>query len=154
MKQFGGHKYAAGLSIRSENFEEFARRFEDIVKQKADGVPTLPEIEYDLRISISDINPGMLNIINQMAPFGPGNMIPVFRSDSMHSNGSARVLKDKHLKMTVHQQGSSLDSIGFGMSHHIHSVSNRNLFHACYCIEENTFNGRTNLQLKLKDIKN
>jgi single-stranded-DNA-specific exonuclease len=95
----------------------------------------------------------MLNIINQMAPFGPGNMIPVFRSDNLHSNGTARVLKDKHLKMMVHQQGYGLDSIGFGMSHHIHEVSNKQTFQACYCIEENTFNGRTTLQLKLKDIK-
>lgn len=153
VEQYGGHKYAAGLSIRTENFEVFAKRFEDVVKQKADGVPTLPEIEYDLQISLNDINPKMLNIINQMAPFGPGNMIPVFRSDNLHSNGTARVLKDKHLKMMVHQQGYGLDSIGFGMSHHIHEVSNKQNFHACYCIEENTFNGRTTLQLKLKDIK-
>jgi len=154
VEQFGGHKYAAGLSIRSENFEEFARRFENLVKQKANGVPTLPEIEYDLQISLSDINPGMLNIINQMAPFGPGNMIPVFRSDNLYSNGSACVLKDKHLKMNVHQQGEGIDCIGFGMSHHIHTVSDMNIFQACYCIEENTFNGKTSLQLKLKDIKN
>jgi single-stranded-DNA-specific exonuclease len=80
-------------------------------------------------------------------------MIPVFRSDNLNSNSSARVLKDKHLKMMVHQHSAGLDSIGFGMSHHIHAVSNRQTFHACYCIEENTFNGRTNLQLKLKDIK-
>ncbi len=153
VEQYGGHKYAAGLSIRTENFEEFARRFEDIVKKKADGVPTLPEIEYDLQISLSDINTKMLNIVNQMAPFGPGNMIPVFRSNNLHSNGTARVLKDKHLKMTLHQQGSGLDSIGFGMSHHIHTVSNRQVFNACYCIEENTFNGRTSIQLKLKDVK-
>ena len=153
VEQYGGHKYAAGLSIRTENFEVFAQRFEEVVKQKADGVPTLPEIEYDLQISLNDINPKMLNIIEQMAPFGPGNMIPVFRSNNLSSNGSARVLKDKHLKMTVHQHSSGLDSIGFGMSHHIHAVSNRQTFHACYCIEENTFNGRTSLQLKLKDIK-
>jgi single-stranded-DNA-specific exonuclease len=153
VEQFGGHKYAAGLSIRTENFEVFAQRFEDIVKQKADGVPTQPEIEYDLNISLRDINPKMLNIINQMAPFGPGNMVPVFRTDNLNSNGMARVLKDKHLKMTMHQQDFGLDSIGFGMSHHIHTVSNKRTFHACYCIEENTFNGRTNIQLKLKDIK-
>jgi single-stranded-DNA-specific exonuclease len=153
VEQYGGHKYAAGLSIKSENFNAFAARFEDIVINNLSENSTVPEIEYDLEIGFEAINPKMLNIVNQMAPFGPGNMVPVFRTNNLFCNGNVRVLKDKHLKLTMYQKGSGYDSIGFGMSHYLPYVSNNRHFNACYFIEENTFNGRTNLQLKLKDIK-
>lgn len=153
VEQFGGHKYAAGLSIKAENFETFCQRFESIVKDNISVHSTVPEIEYDLQIGLDQITPKMLGVINQMAPFGPGNMMPVFRTDNLFSNGSARVLKDKHLKLSLVHSGSSLDGIGFGMSHHLPLVSNKQNFNACYHIEENHFNGRTSIQLRLKDIK-
>lgn len=153
VEQFGGHKYAAGLSIKAENFEEFARRFEDVVVKNIASSSLVPEIEYDLELTLDQINTKMLNIINQMSPFGPGNMVPVFRTNNLVSHNSARVLKDKHLKLLMSQNSTNIDSIGFGMSHYLPVVSNKQTFHACYLIEENTFNGRTSLQLRLKDLK-
>jgi single-stranded-DNA-specific exonuclease len=153
VEQFGGHKYAAGLSIKAENYETFCTRFESIVKANILTNSTTPEIEYDLQLNLDQINTKMLGLINQMAPFGPGNMMPVFRTDNLFSNGSARVLKDKHLKLSVVHAGNSLDGIGFGLSHHLPLVSNKAKFNACYHIEENHFNGRTSMQLRLKDIK-
>lgn len=153
VEQFGGHKYAAGLSIKAENFEEFSRRFEEVVVKNINSSSLIPEIEYDLELTLDQINPKMLNIINQMSPFGPGNMVPVFRTNSITSYNTARVLKDKHLKLILSQNSTSIDSIGFGMSHYLPVVSNRQTFNACYLIEENTFNGKTSLQLRLKDLK-
>lgn len=153
VEQYGGHKYAAGLSIRTENFEAFAARFEEIAAQGMSAQMEVPEIEYDLEISLDKITPKMLNIINQMAPFGPGNMLPIFKTNNLFSNGSARVLKDKHLKLYFSHNGTTLDGIGFGLSHHLPLVSNNKKFDACYSIEENKFNGRTSIQLRLRDIK-
>lgn len=153
VEQYGGHKYAAGLSIRAEHFQIFADRFEEVVRNNISAHSLMPEIEYDLELKLDQINTKMLAVINQMAPFGPGNMVPVFRTNNLFSNGSARVLKDKHLKVTLAQNGPGMDGIGFGLSHHLPLVSNNKVFNACYFIEENTFNGRTSLQLRLKDIK-
>lgn len=153
VEQFGGHKYAAGLSIKLENFQTFSDRFEEIVRNNISVHSQQPEIEYDLELTLDQINTKMLNVINQMAPFGPGNMVPVFRTNNLFSNGSARILKDRHLKLSLAQKGPSLDGIGFGLSHHLPLVSNNKNFNACYHIEENTFNGRTSIQLRLKDIK-
>jgi single-stranded-DNA-specific exonuclease len=153
VEQFGGHKYAAGLSIKEENYTIFCERFEQTVKANIKEKSTIPEVEYDLEINLNEINTSMLEKINQMAPFGPGNMMPVFRTDNLFSNGSARVLKDKHLKLSVVHAGNSLDGIGFGLSHHLPLVSNKAKFNACYHIEENHFNGRRSIQLRLKDIK-
>lgn len=153
VEQFGGHKYAAGLSVKVENFDAFVDKFENIVKENIHEQSLLPEIEYDAEIDISQISPKMLSIINQMAPFGPGNMFPIFKSDKLFSNGSARVLKDKHLKVVLKSQGQSLEGIGFNLSHLLEKVSHGRLFSACYSIEENSYNGRTSIQLRIRDIK-
>jgi len=153
VEQYGGHKYAAGLSIKAENFEAFAEKFEEIAKAKLTELMEVPEIEYDVPLSLNKINDKMLRIINQMSPFGPGNMLPVFKTENLFSNGSAKVLKEKHLKLYFSQNGATMDGIGFGLGHHLPLVSNNKKFNACYSIEENNFNGRTSIQLRLRDIK-
>jgi single-stranded-DNA-specific exonuclease len=153
VEQYGGHKYAAGLSIKADNYPAFEARFEEIVKDSLPEMSEVPEIEFDLSLQLEDINKAMLESLKRMAPFGPGNMLPVFRSENLYSNGSARVLKDKHLKLALSFNGSSLDGIGFGLGYQLPLVSNNNRFSACYSIEENTFNGRTTIQLRLRDIK-
>lgn len=153
VEQYGGHKYAAGLSVKIENYEAFVARFEQIVQENILEQSMVPEIEYDLELTLSDIDYGMMNSLKRMAPFGPGNMLPVFKSVNLYSNGSARILKDKHLKLFFNNNGQTIEGIGFGLSHHLPLVTNNNRFKACYSIEENTFNGRTSLQLRLRDIK-
>jgi single-stranded-DNA-specific exonuclease len=153
VEQFGGHKYAAGLSIKVENFDAFADKFEAIVLETVTAEDLIPVVEYDLEIETLSITPGMMKILKQLSPFGPGNSIPVFRTNNLKANQSAKILKDRHLKMQITTPHGNMDSIGFGLAEYWPSVTDGQQFHACYCIEENTFNGRTNLQLRLQDIK-
>jgi single-stranded-DNA-specific exonuclease len=153
VEQFGGHKYAAGLSIKVENFDAFADKFEAIVRETVTAEDLIPVVEYDLEIETLSITPGMMKILKQLSPFGPGNAIPVFRTNNLKANQSAKILKDRHLKMQITTPHGNMDSIGFGLAEYWPSVTDGQQFHACYCIEENTFNGRTNLQLRLQDIK-
>jgi len=153
VEQFGGHKYAAGLSIKSENLEAFSERFEAIVREDISEHSLVPEIEYDVEINLSDINRDFYQSIQKLAPFGPGNMLPVFKTSNLSTNGNVRILKEKHLKIQVYQNGQQMDGIGFGLAEALPHVSGNNRFHAAYCIEENYFNNRITLQLRLKDIK-
>ena len=154
VEQFGGHKYAAGLSIKAENFDAFSEQFESVVVRDIQEASLLPEVEYDLDISLEMLTPKFLDLINQMSPFGPGNPLPIFHSKELRSNNSPRVLKDRHLKLQISQNSRHyFDGIGFGLSEHLPVVSNGEIFDACYCIEENDFNGQIKLQLRLKDLK-
>ena len=154
VEQFGGHKYAAGLSIKAENFDAFSKQFESVVVSDIQEASLLPEVEYDLDISLEMLTPKFLDLINQMSPFGPGNPLPIFHSKELRSNNSPRVLKDRHLKLQISQNSRHyFDGIGFGLSEHLPVVSNGEIFDACYCIEENDFNGQVKLQLRLKDLK-
>lgn len=154
VEQFGGHKYAAGLSIKAENFDAFSEQFESVVVRDIQEASLLPEVEYDLDISLQALTPKFLDLINQMSPFGPGNPLPIFHSKELRSNNSPRVLKDRHLKLQISQNSRHyFDGIGFGLSEHLPIVSNGEIFDACYCIEENDFNGQVKLQLRLKDLK-
>lgn len=154
VEQFGGHKYAAGLSVKLENFEKFKDAFEKEVQDTISENSLVPEVEYDLEISLDKISDSLMQSISKMAPFGPGNTLPVFKTDQVTAQNTARVLKDKHLKMQISQNGRyGFDSIGFGLSEHYMTVSNSQKFNVCYSIEENFFNGRVKIQLRLKDIK-
>ena len=154
VEQFGGHKYAAGLSIKAENLDAFSEQFESVVVRDIQEASLLPEVEYDLDISLEILTPKFLDLINQMSPFGPGNPLPIFHSKELRSNNSTRVLKDRHLKLQISQNSRHyFDGIGFGLSEHLPVVSNGEIFDACYCIEENDFNGQVKLQLRLKDLK-
>ncbi len=152
--QFGGHKYAAGLSVKLENFELFAEAFERYVAANITESSLTPEVEYDLELELSDINENMMKLVSQMAPFGPGNTIPIFKTDNVKAQNTARVLKDKHLKLQLSgNTRHTFDAIGFGLAEHYHTVSNGNIFNACYSVEENNYNGRISVQLRLRDIK-
>jgi single-stranded-DNA-specific exonuclease len=153
VEQFGGHKYAAGLSIKSENLPAFMERFEAIVQEDISEHSLVPEIEYDVELNLTDITKDFYQSILKLAPFGPGNMLPVFKTSNLCAQGNARILKEKHLKVQVYQNGLHMDGIGFGLADAYNHVAGNNRFHAAYCIEENTFNNRTTLQLRLKDIK-
>ena len=152
--QFGGHKYAAGLSVKLENFEVFAEAFEKYVAANITESSLTPEVESDLELELSDINENMMKLVSQMAPFGPGNTMPIFKTDNVKAQNTARVLKDKHLKLQLSgNTRHTFDAIGFGLAEHYHTVSNGNIFNACYSIEENNYNGRISVQLRLRDIK-
>ena len=103
VEQFGGHKYAAGLSIKEENFASFKQAFEAIVADNIQDDSLLPEVEYDLEIDIDTVDQKFLNLVKQMEPFGPGNPQPIFYTSNLRCTGP-RVLKDRHLKFQCLQR--------------------------------------------------
>ena len=156
LEQFGGHKYAAGLTLKPENYKSFKAQFEKVVEETIDPKMLIPEISIDSQISLSDITPKFYRILSQFAPFGPGNMTPVFMSEDIQDTGYGKqVGEDKtHLRFTATQHGSGkIVGIGFGLGEHIELIKNKKPFKAAYTIDENEWNGNVSLQLKLKDIK-
>lgn len=153
--QFGGHKYAAGLTLPIENIPAFQKRFEEVVSRKITEDQLIPKVDIDLSIKLDKITFKFLNIIKQMSPFGPENRQPVFASHHLFDTGSARILKEKHLKLSVKQEGGKVvfDAIAFGMAdQYYHDIISGKPFSLAYTIEENTFRGSTTLQLMVKDI--
>ncbi|MDQ3052119.1 MAG: single-stranded-DNA-specific exonuclease RecJ [Bacteroidota bacterium] len=155
LDQFGGHMYAAGLTMKEENIAAFKDRFEEIVSSTIEDRMLIREIEIDDVISLDDINNSFFNILKQFAPFGPGNMAPVFKSEEVYDRGDVRVVGNNHLKLSLIQKNHSrkvVDSIAFQLGAHYNRISVNEPFHVCYHVEENNFNGRVNLQLNIKDI--
>ncbi len=156
IEQFGGHKYAAGLTLLPENYEAFKTKFESVVKETIDPKLLTPELKVDLEIELNDINSKLLRIIRQFAPFGPGNMTPVFMSQNIKDTGYGKCVgeDDKHIRFTATQSFSDkIVCIGFGLGDKIDLIKNRRPFSIAYSIDENHWNGNVSLQLKVKDIK-
>lgn len=156
IEQFGGHKYAAGLTIKKENYEAFKQAFEDTVSKTIDRNLLTPEIKIDAQINLADITPKFYRILKQFAPFGPGNMIPVFMTTHVRDTGYGKCVgeDDKHLRVTLSQPGApNVVGIGFGLGDKYNLISDKKLINAVYSIDENHWNGNVSLQLKLRDIK-
>ncbi|MFD0834858.1 single-stranded-DNA-specific exonuclease RecJ [Mariniflexile aquimaris] len=156
IEQFGGHKYAAGLTLLEENYEAFKQAFEVVVSKTIDRNLLTPEIKIDTKIDLQDITPKFYRILKQFAPFGPSNMTPVFMTEDLLDTGYGRCVgEDKtHLRITVKQpQSNSLVAIGFGMGDKLNIILNGQPFKAVYSIDENEWQGNVSLQLKLRDIK-
>ncbi|MGS2762463.1 single-stranded-DNA-specific exonuclease RecJ [Sinomicrobium sp. M5D2P9] len=156
IEQFGGHKYAAGLTLLPEQYENFKQKFETVVSSTIDKKLLVPEISVDAELDLHDITPKFYRVLKQFAPFGPGNMAPAFMSSNLQDTGYGKGVgeDEKHLKVTVTQNNSpAFGGIGFNLGNKKEMISNRNPFQAVYCIEENHWNGNVNLQLRLQDIK-
>lgn len=155
IEQFGGHKYAAGLTISKEKFTDFRNRFEEVVKNTITEASLHPEISIDVVIDFSDITPKFVRILKQFEPFGPENMPPVFLTQSVRDAGSCKKIgkNEEHLKMFVKQDGSiSFNAIGFGLGEKMEVIKNQKYFDMVYSIDENHWNGNVTLQLKVKDL--
>ena len=156
IEKFGGHRYAAGLTIKSEDYIPFKKAFEQAVAAIIKPEHRVPSINYDMEISFDKITPKFYRIMNQMAPFGPGNLRPVFMTKNCMDTGKSRAIgKDKtHLKLYVtDDSGLTFSGIGFEMAEHISRIKSRNSFKLLYTVEENEFKGEISLQLNLKDIR-
>ncbi len=156
IEQFGGHKYAAGLTLKEEQYEAFKQKFEDVVSSTIEKHLLTPEITIDSEINLNNITPKFYRILNQLSPFGPGNMTPVFMTENLKDTGYGKRVgeDDKHLRVTLTQNNvDKIGGIGFGLGDKLQTISNRKPFKALYSIDENHWNGKTSLQLKLKDIK-
>lgn len=150
--QYGGHKYAAGLTIKKESFEAFTEKFEEIVALNSTEELRTPEIEYDMELNFEDITSKFFVVLDQFKPHGPGNMVPIFRTNHLHDAGS-RIVKEKHLKLMAVQKGIKFDGIGFNMSDFYPLITKNLPFDICYSLEMNEYKGKKNLQLKVRDIR-
>ena len=156
IEQFGGHKYAAGLTLKEENYEKFKQKFEEVVAETIDENLLIPEVKVDIKIDLNQVDNRLWRIIKQLEPFGPGNMTPVFMTEHLQDTGYGKCVgeDDKHIKLKVTQQGQTkIDAIGFNLGNKLSLVSNKKRFKAVYALDENVWQGRRSLQLKLKDIK-
>lgn len=156
LEQFGGHMYAAGMTLKEENYENFKAAFENEVKKTIPPDLLIPEISVDLEMNFSDFDEKFMRILKQFEPFGPENMTPVFLSKNIIDSGYAKTLGNdaEHLKAFVKQNNSpNFNAIGFGLGTKIDVVKNRNPFEAVYVLEENEWNGTVSLQLQLRDVR-
>ncbi|RIV17885.1 single-stranded-DNA-specific exonuclease RecJ [Fibrisoma montanum] len=155
LEQFGGHTFAAGMTLPIDNIEAFRRKFEEVVARRISEEHLTPLVEIDLPMDFSEIEPKMVRILKQMAPFGPQNMCPVFMTDDVYMVGLPTIMKEKHLKMTVRQgrSGHTFTAVGFGFAHWADQLSTGEPFSICYQVEENHYGGNISLQLMLRDIK-
>ncbi len=154
LEQFGGHMYAAGLTMKIENIDAFRFKFEQVVSSRIQPEQLIPRIDIDKKIELNQISYKFYRILKQMAPFGPLNMQPIFVSENLQDDGRARLLKDQHLKLYLKQGNSAVyEAIGFGMPQHFERIKKGDKFHLCFSIDENEYNGEKSLQLHIRDIK-
>jgi single-stranded-DNA-specific exonuclease len=158
LENFGGHMFAAGLTMKLENVERFRKRFEEIVASTITEEQLIPHIEIDAQLELCDIQPKFFRILKQFQPFGPENMSPVFLTKNVVDNGCGRIVgaTGDHIKLELIQEVEpfhSYQAIGFQLGQHWEYIKAGNPFDICYSIEENEFRGTTTLQIRLKDIK-
>ena len=156
LEQFGGHMYAAGLTMKIENIEKFSERFEEIVATTMGEHILTQEVEIDSLLSFKEITPSFFKVLKQFAPFGPGNMNPVFKTENVRDTGMSRIVGNNHLKLNLAEDETTrfgMDGIAFQLGQFYPMVARKIPFDICYSIEENVWNGKTSLQLNVKDIQ-
>ena len=156
LEHFGGHMYAAGLSMKPENLKPFRERFNSIVSASITDEMLIPEVEVDLEVNLNQITPKFLRILKQFAPFGPGNMSPVFMVRETVDTGHARIVGKNHVKMTVFQESvrsAPYSGIAFQQGEKFDAISKGKSMNICFHIEENEWNGVKSIQLNIKDIR-
>lgn len=157
LENFGGHTYAAGLTMKVENVEAFRSRFEEHVSRTIDPLMRTPQIDVDAKIDFCDIDEKFFRILKQFQPFGPGNMSPVFETDNVIDNGESRMVgNDKeHIKLSITQGDSKVvfEAIAFQLAEHYTRIHRHEPFNICYTLYENVFRGKTTMQLMVKDIR-
>ncbi|MCK9219258.1 MAG: single-stranded-DNA-specific exonuclease RecJ [Bacteroidales bacterium] len=156
LEHFGGHKFAAGLSLKPENLTAFTSRFEETVKSRLQGIKLVPVIDVDALLPLNAINSRFFNVLKQFAPFGPGNMAPLFMTKGVIDAGGSRIVGKNHLKLSVvHPEiaGGPFSAIAFQQGEQFRLIEKQIPFNICYHVEENEWNKAINLQLNIKDIR-
>lgn len=168
LEHFGGHTYAAGLSIKPENFDAFCCCFEKYVQDHITEASLVPQIKIDLSLSLNELNQKFYRILKQLAPFGPGNMLPVFQVEELIDTGKSRIVGEKHIKLDVVHKNTSgfpIAGIAFQLADKFDLIKSgtdyykkgntdkQTVFNLCFTLEENNWNGVKSLQLNVKDIK-
>ena len=151
--QYGGHKYAAGLSIAPENIEEFRRKFMEVSKVELTDDDIQPKLRIDLELELSEITDDFMETLERFAPFGPQNMRPVFLTRNCEILGRPQIVGNNHLRMRVRKGNAVFDVIGFGFGDMVSQLSGGLSVDLVYCLEYNTYNDETQIQIRLKDLK-
>ena len=153
LENYGGHYFAAGMTMQLHQVDAFIAAFEKQVANTIDPAILIPEISIDAELQLSDITPALLNLINQFEPFGPNNLRPVFISKGVQDDkGYSKIVKDAHLKFSIQQNGARMEGIGFNLADKIGIVKD-GLFDVVYTIDQNDFNGKSRVQIKVLDLK-
>lgn len=157
LENFGGHTYAAGLTLREENLAAFTQRFLELAGEEIITEQMTPQIDVDMVLDFKEITPRFINDLKKMNPFGPDNLKPVFCSMNVKDYGTSKLVgKDlEHIKLELIDSESQtpMHAIAFGMHRHNNYIKSMKPFSICYTAEENTYNGNTTIQLMVKDIK-
>ena len=158
LENFGGHLYAAGMTLREENLPAFCERIEKFIAGKIVPQMQVPVVNIDAKISFSQITPKFLRILKQFQPFGPENATPVFLTENIYDNGNGRKVgaEGGHLKLELIEEnnpGRHISAIGFNMSGSFDYIKAGNPFDICYSIVENYYRGNSNMQLRIRDIR-
>lgn len=157
LENFGGHTYAAGLSLKEENLEAFTKRFQRIAAEEIIPERMIPQIDIDAVLDLREINQKFVSDLKKMSPFGPENQKPIFCSLDVKDYGTSKLVGKEleHIKLELIDGNSStpIHAIAFGMHKHNEHIKSMKPFNICYTIEENTYNGNTSIQLMIKDIK-
>ena len=158
LESYGGHMYAAGLSMKLENVAEFSRRFEQVVRDSISREQLKQTIEIDAKVSLSDLTPKFMKLLNQFEPFGPHNMMPTFLTENVFDYGTSRLVgkSNEHLKldlMEANRSSAVFSGIAFSQSEHLEMIKKSLPFDICYTVSENEYRGKTYMQLNVRDIK-
>ncbi len=155
LENFGGHMYAAGMTMKRENLEKFQEQFERVVSETITEEDLTPQIDIDAKINFKDITPKFYRILRQMEPFGPDNMTPIFLTDNVYDTGESRLVGKnlEHLKLELMQKGVKMAGIGFSLAKHLEIIKSGKPFRICYNVEENDFRGIKSLQIMVRDVK-
>lgn len=154
LENYGGHFYAAGMTLKPENVTAFQEKFEEVVAATINPELLIPEIVIDTEISLADLTPSFYNIMRQFEPLGPENLRPVFLARNLMDTGFSKIVKEEHLKLSVKQRnGGSFSGIGFFMADKFDIISHKKPFDMVFTVEENEWNGTVSLQLKVIDIR-
>ena len=158
LENFGGHTYAAGLSLKEENLEAFKERFQQIAAEEIIPEQMVPQIDIDAFLDLKEISPKFMSDLKKMSPFGPENQKPIFCTRGVQDYGTSKLVgrDQEHIKLEIidsKSASSPIHGIAFGMSQYNAHIKQMKPFDICYTIEENTYNGNTTLQLQIKDIQ-
>lgn len=152
--QFGGHKYAAGLTMETENIPAFQKRFEEVVSRTIPDELLIQKIGIDAELMLNKIDGKFFRILNQLSPFGPQNMPPVFIAKNVYTYRGASIVGNNHIKLAVWQKDSPVfDCIGFGLGDHLSILNSGESFDVCFTIEENVWKEKRTIQLNIKGIR-
>lgn len=154
LENYGGHFYAAGMTLKPENVTAFQAKFEEVVASTINPDLLIPEIVIDTEINLADLTPAFYNIMRQFEPLGPENLRPVFLARNLMDTGFSKIVKEEHLKLSVKQRnGGSFSGIGFFMADKFELISHKKPFDLVFTVEENEWNGTVSLQLKVIDVR-